>query len=70
MDVIPEINRNATFILLSFIGKELGTEVMWKNPNVIIERGNAEIICTIETNGAKKVNFPPVIDLLYYLKYI
>lgn len=47
MDVTPEIKRNTTYVSISFISKELGANVKWESPKVIITKGNDQIIYTI-----------------------
>lgn len=54
MDVQPEKKRNTTYVPISFIGKELGANVEWTNPNVLITKDNTTIICSICSNIASK----------------
>lgn len=54
MDVTPEIKKNTTYVPISFISKELGADVKWENPKVIITKGNDQIVYTIGNKIAYK----------------
>ncbi len=54
MEVKPEINRDMTFVPISVIAKELGAQVRWESPQVIIKKGDTELICTIGSNEVQK----------------
>ena len=58
MDVTPEIKEDTMYVPISFISKALGANVKWENPNVIITKGAAQIVCTIGDKTAYKNGSP------------
>lgn len=54
MDVIPETKNDTMYVPISFISKELGAEVKWEEPKVIITKDTNQMIYIIGNKAAYK----------------
>ena len=53
-DVAPETKKSMKFVPVSFIAKELGINIKWEKPNVVIQNGDTKIVLTIDSNKYTK----------------